>query len=178
MPDIFDIAEFFVQITAQSGDPITNLKLNQLLYYSQGAYLARTGKPLFHDPVETYSFSPVIPAIYQKYSVYGRNSISACKEDMNCSQFTEDELEVLLDVIREIGQYTDAELVALTHQQNTPWSRAIAKNTKELSLSDIKEYFRDNPVQRFQQRITVPSVRILPADWYNPEEDAEWEAYL
>ncbi len=52
MPDIFDIAEFFVQIAVQSGDQTTNLKLDQLLYYFTGPYLAHTGKPLFSDSIE------------------------------------------------------------------------------------------------------------------------------
>jgi len=178
MADIFDVAEFFIQIANQSDDKMTNLKLNKLLYYSQGAYLTRTGKPLFSGPIEAWTLGPVIPVVYHRYKVCGCNPISAYEENIDCSPFTEEELEVLLDVMRQFGEYTDSKLVSLIRQPNTPWSHAIAKRIKQLSLSDMREYFRKNPVPRFQEKITIPKVDILPADWYNPEEDAEWEAYL
>lgn len=179
MANIFDVAEFFIQIANQSeDDQITNLKLNKLLYYSQGAYLARTGKPLFHASIEAWTLGPVVPVVYHKYKVCGCNPISTCEENIECSRFTEEELEVLLDVMRELGQYTGSKLVSLTHQPNTPWSRAMMETTKELSLPDIKAYFLKNPIPRFQEKITIPKVNILPANWYNPKEDTEWKAYL
>ena len=41
------------RITAEEagGEYISNLKLQKLLYYAQGCFLAVTGKPLFSDPI-------------------------------------------------------------------------------------------------------------------------------
>ena len=48
MATVFDVADFFIDIANMSeDDQMTNLKLNKLLYYAQGVFLARTGKPLF-----------------------------------------------------------------------------------------------------------------------------------
>lgn len=178
MANVFDVAEFFVQLANESeDDQMTNLKLNKLLYYAQGAYLARTGRPLFHAQIEAWRYGPVIPEIYQKYRVCGKNPISS-SEVFDREYFQEDELEVLLDVMREFGQYTGSKLVTLTHMPDTPWSEAVNQNQKVLEIEKLKNYFQQHPVARFQERITVPIVEKLPADWYDPYEDAEWEAYL
>ena len=67
MANVFDVADFFVQLANQSeDDQITNLKLNKLLYYAQGAFLARTGHPLFHNTMEAWPLGPVIPDVYHK----------------------------------------------------------------------------------------------------------------
>lgn len=44
MANVFDVAEFFVQIANQSeDDQMTNLKLNKLLYYTQESVLPEQG---------------------------------------------------------------------------------------------------------------------------------------
>ena len=53
MADVFDVAAFFVQMAnLRADDQITNLKLNKMLYYEQGASLSRTGITLFKDSIE------------------------------------------------------------------------------------------------------------------------------
>jgi uncharacterized phage-associated protein len=60
MADVFDVAAFFVQMANLSADDqMTNLKLNKLLYYAQGASLARTGNTLFNDSIEAWPYGPV-----------------------------------------------------------------------------------------------------------------------
>lgn len=179
MADIFDIAEFFIQIAnSREDDLMTNLKLNKLLYYAQGVFLARTGKPLFSNRIEAWKHGPVIPEVYQKYKVCGKNPISPSEKDIDRSKFDDQEWETLLDVMRELGQYTGATLVTLTHQPGTPWSNAVSCNRSMLSQSDIRDYFQKHPVPRFKASVTIPQVSTLPNDWYDPTEDTEWEAYL
>ena len=115
MANVFDVANLFIQIANQSeDDSITNLKLNKLLYYAQGTFLARTGKPLFSNQIEAWTFGPVVPEIYQKYKVCSNTPIPTCDE-IDPSVFSEDEFDTLLDVIREYGKYTGGTLVNMTH---------------------------------------------------------------
>lgn len=179
MANVFDVADFFVQIANQSeDDQMTNLKLNKLLYYAQGAYLARTGKPLFDNRIEACTLGPVVPEIYRKYKVCGKSPIASNGDDLDRSCFCEDELDALLDVMREYGQYTGSTLVTLTHRPGTPWSNAMAAGANDIDRAEIKDYFIKHPVARFQDKIAAPQVYSLPSGWYNPAEDAEWEAYL
>lgn len=179
MASVFDIADFFIQIANQSeDDQMTNLKLNKLLYYAQGVFLARTGRPLFEQSIEAWPLGPVVPDVYHKYKVCGKNPIPSPDEDIDRSRFSDDELETLLDVMRELGQYTGSTLVTLTHRPGTPWSNAVSSGRTILQESDIRDYFVQHPVPCLKEKITTPQVTALPADWYDPNEDPEWEAYL
>lgn len=179
MANVFDVANFFIQAANENeDDQMTNLKLNKLLYFAQGAFLARTGTPLFSSDIQPWDLGPVVPDVYHRYKVCGRMPIQADETDFNCAAFREDELEVLLDVMREYGQYTGAKLVDLTHMPDTPWSKAKEANKDVISLEDIAAYFRLHPVSCLKDRINVPRVIAFPSDWYDPDEDAEWEGYL
>lgn len=180
MANIKDVANFFIDIVNQSeDDQITNLKLNKLLYYAQGCFLARTGKPLFIDKIEAWPLGPVVPSVYQKYKVCGKSPIQDVDDDYTDSVFSDEELEALIDVMREFGQYTGSALVSMTHKEGTPWSEADAKGLTEITPEAIQRFFEENPVPLSTDIINkIPKVAKLPADWYDPAEDAEWEAYL
>lgn len=179
MANVFDIANFFIDIAIKTEDDfVTNLKLNKLIYYAQGAYLARTGKPLFNEDIEAWQYGPVIPCVYQKYKDYSSSPITKTDDDYSASVFSKSELAVLLDVMREFGIYTGSKLVSLTHKSDTPWSKAYTNKKDIIPLSDITEYFKQNPVKEFKISSNIPTVSKLPKDWYAPEEDAIWESYL
>ena len=77
MANVFDVADFFIDIANKNtDDTLTNLKLNKLLYYAQGEYLARTGKPLFDDEIQAWDYGPVVPVIYYKYKRNNANEIT------------------------------------------------------------------------------------------------------
>lgn len=180
MANVYDVADFFIDVCNNStDDQITNLKLNKLLYYAQGCHLARTGKPLFDDKIEAWRLGPVTPVIYHRYNVCGKNPIQNTGDSYNGNVFSSEELDTLTDVMREFGKYTGSALVNMTHKAGTPWSNACAANQKEISQDSMKRYFEEHPVPRadrlFEQ---IPAVDQLPSDWYDPDEDAEWEAYL
>lgn len=180
MANVNDVADFFIDVCNNStDDQITNLKLNKLLYYAQGCCLARTGKPLFDDKIEAWKLGPVTPAVYHKYSVCGKDPIKYISEHYSSNVFSPIELEVLTDVMLEFGKYTGSTLVSMTHKVGTPWDKAHEKGEKEITQAAMKDYFEKNPVP-YASRLfdKIPAVDKLPSDWYDPDEDAEWEAYL
>lgn len=176
MASVFDVANFFIDTVNKTYDDfITNLKLNKLLYYAQGAFLARTERVLFVEHIEAWRLGPVVPEVYRKYSVCGGNPITHVDRDYTSDVFSPDELEVLTDVMREVGQYTGGTLVSMTHKPNTPWSQTARGN--RISAGLIKDFFKEHPIPRFNMN-NIETVSVLPKDWYDPEEDAEWEEYL
>ena len=178
MADVFDVANLFIQLANQSeDDQMTNLKLNKLLYFAQGAYLARAGRPLFQNDIEAWKLGPVVPEIYRKYRVCGKNPIAE-EEDFNSANLTESELDAILDVMREFGKYTGSTLVTITHAQGTPWSEAQSNHQNLISQESIRCYFTTHPIPTFQEWDAIPAVEKLPKSWYDPKEDLEWEAYL
>lgn len=180
MAKVFDVANFFIDLVqASTDDQITNLKLNKLLYFAQGAYLARTGTPLFSNDLEAWQYGPVVPCIYQKYKVCGKSPIMSVDEDYDPAEFTDDEVETLLDVMREYGKYTEETLVSVTHKAGTPWSDSyIPGQNMKIEIDLLRKFFEAHPVPQYCGNRKIPAVSALPREWYDETEDTEWEAYL
>lgn len=184
MADVRSVANFFIDLALNSEDDnITNLQLNKLLYFAQGHYLARTGKPLFDEEIEAWKFGPVVPSIYQAYKGCGKMPITVLDEDYDADAFSDEEMNLLMEVACKYGQYSASALVGLTHRPDTPWSRVYSPLAKNIvKQQDIKDYFsqEDQRLETFDallERSRIPTVTKLPADWYDPSEDEEWEAY-
>ncbi|KJW07325.1 Panacea domain-containing protein [Orientia tsutsugamushi] len=55
----FDVASYFlVLVDRAAGDVITQLKLQKLVYFAQGAHLALFDKPLFKEDIEAWENGP------------------------------------------------------------------------------------------------------------------------
>jgi uncharacterized phage-associated protein len=149
MASVNDVASFFIDWANKSEEEhMTNLWLNKLLFFSQGHFLARYGKPLFTDPIEAWKYGPVVPSVYRKYSVCGRNPISAADDTYDPAKFTLEERTLLADVLREYGKYTASALVAMTHKEGTPWSDAyVTRENNEITQPSMKEFF-EKPVNQ------------------------------
>ena len=99
-----DVARWFishnhVKAMLDEADDISNLKLQKLLYYAQGAVLAITGSPLFDDDIVAWEHGPVVPTVYHLYKHNGRNGIPFTDEMRVQEEYTQEEL---LDFAEEI----------------------------------------------------------------------------
>ncbi|MCI8513016.1 MAG: DUF4065 domain-containing protein [Lachnospiraceae bacterium] len=54
---------------------IANLKLQKLLYYAQGCFLAVAGAPLFLEDILAWQHGPVVEPVYYQYKGYGSGGI-------------------------------------------------------------------------------------------------------
>ncbi|MBS0447792.1 MAG: DUF4065 domain-containing protein, partial [Proteobacteria bacterium] len=61
------VARYIVRFFQEAGDPVTNLKLQKLLYYVQGWHLALRGTCAFQDRLEAWVHGPVQPGVYGTY---------------------------------------------------------------------------------------------------------------
>lgn len=139
-----DIAKWFLchnEVEVSCGaDYISNMKLQKLLYYAQGAFLAVTGAPLFEDEIEAWTHGPVVPSVYHYYKSHGGNGIPA-PTDFESKSFTDEEMGLLTEVYNEFGQYSAWKLREMTHNE-TPW-----KSTKQgevIPLRSIEDYFKEH----------------------------------
>lgn len=185
MANVNDVAKFFIDLAqgqeqAQTGDLVTNLRLQKLLYFAQGWYLARYGKPLFDSPIKAWDLGPVVPEVYHAYKDNRANGISIDAR-ISSEAFTEDELNLLLDVAREYDKYSTSALVDMTHQPNTPWAQAARPG--DITTDSIRTFFAaQQPLRSFddilsQMEVVVPKrdengVAVFPADF-----DDDWGDY-
>jgi len=76
MPTLaLQIARHIVRESRTTGEPITNLKLQKLLYYCQGWHLAYHEKVLFSDPIQAWVHGPAVPNVYRSNSTPLVNNI-------------------------------------------------------------------------------------------------------
>lgn len=164
MAKVQDVAKFFIEIAAHqnaanSGDLMTNLRLQKLLYFAQGWHLARYGTPLFDAPIEAWDYGPVVPEVYQEYKANRGNGI-LCDVDMDTSVFTPEEYELLLDVAREYAKDSTSALVEMSHAPNVPWSHT--PHAAVIPQNEIQAYFAGKePLCSFDDILDGYPVEVL-----------------
>lgn len=158
-----DIAKWFVlktnaerKINQASNDSydiyegITHLKLQKLLYFSQGVSLAEFDRPLFSDSIEAWSYGPVVKSVYEEFKKFGREFIELSISDNEAKDISNKissdyKTKDVLDFVYEnYAGYTAWKLVELTHEQGSPWYVTRMKNEGAIGAIDnsiIKEYF-------------------------------------
>lgn len=120
--NIFDVANFFLKIVdRESGSTITPLKLQKILYYAQGYYLAMYDEALFPEDFQAWAHGPANEQIYEKYNVYGYDSIPEPQEENNINN---DKIsDFLNDIWQTFGIYDGKFLEEQTHKEE-PWINA------------------------------------------------------
>jgi uncharacterized phage-associated protein len=118
------LADYLILAAAEeqrSDEPMTNLRLQKLLYYGQGWHLALTGKPLIREEVQAWRHGPVVRSVYQKFKPYGFRRLPLPESS---PPQIDPETRVVLDAVWEAyGHLSARRLRELTHRE-TPWKAA------------------------------------------------------
>ena len=139
MVNALDVARYLLTlVNEEEGDLMSNLKLQKLLYYTQGYYLAMYGKPLFPDEIQAWSYGPVVPNVYHEYKRHGRSAIPVPK-DADLSMFSSTECDLINGIYRDYGQYEASVLMHLTHEE-LPWQSTQRNDVITHNL--LKNYFK------------------------------------
>lgn len=143
-----DIAKYLLAL-----EPMTNLKLQKMVYFVYADYLTRTANRLFDEKIIAYPYGPVIKEIYNEYKSNGCSLITdECNErkiildDIKTpmvlskilkSEFEEEVLKSINSTVRTFGKMTASQLVDITHREGSPWSKT--PNRFEITDELIKE---------------------------------------
>lgn len=121
MATALDVAAY---VLAEKG-PMTAMKLQKLVYYSQAWHLVWDEETLFTDRIEAWANGPVVPALYARHR--GRFTVQPLEPvGGDPSVLTESERETVDLVLGAYGNATAQWLSELTHQE-APWRDARAK---------------------------------------------------
>lgn len=143
-----DIADYFLALVDRDeGELLSNLKLQKLLYYAQGFYLALYDKPLFEDRIEAWTHGPVVPVVYHNYKKYGSDALPF-PENFYIDKYDSETKNLLNEIYDSYGQYSAVYLRNLTHQE-APWINT--DEGSEISLEKMKNYFKTQIIQDAQK---------------------------
>lgn len=133
------IAKYVIHRCTQNERPISNLKLQKILYFVQAEFLVGTGRACFDDDIEAWPHGPVVPAVYFQYLIYGSTSIPDQGNDgfEVISRQDKNHLDAIIDTA---AKYSASGLERITHRQK-PWINAYKRDNKVIKRAEIKEYF-------------------------------------
>lgn len=137
MVKIVDVAAYIVHRYAElTGEPLDEMKLHKLLYFTQRESFAITGKPAFSGSFEGWKFGPVSREVRNAY----------CEGEIVCpTQEVPDTVQYIVsNVILEYGSLASWKLSELSHRElswiNARRGLAPSENgSRPLRLEDIQE---------------------------------------
>jgi len=129
---------------------ISPMKLQKILYFLHGNYLAITGEPLINEGFRRWDYGPVLPSVYQELRNYGGLPIDDYikQYDKERGEFrplfvNTNALPRFNDILEQVwGTYSGVsalKLSDLTHEPGSPWARTLPNGL--ITDNMISEYF-------------------------------------
>lgn len=156
------VANYFLHLVECDDQQITPMKIQKLVYFAHGWYLAITDRPLIDEQIEAWQYGPVIPSLYDEFKQYGRSPITSQATDLVIDDSDEDMsfyshtpsidltdkkvISVLKKVWQVYGKLTAVQLSNKTHMPGTPWRQVwgdgnVLKGT-DIDVEIIKGFFQ------------------------------------
>lgn len=152
------VANYFIELSIRDGNPIKLLGLVKRVYIAHGFALALLGHGLLDprfDRVEAWKYGPVIPSVYHSFKQHKAEPIKdktvvlkwdekTHKETFEFPTLTDKEEKRIVEMVwKRYREYSDNELVTLTHMKGTPWDMCFIKD-ENVAIPDIltEDYYR------------------------------------
>src|SRR3989344_7670488 len=101
-----DVGRYFLYLANQERKPITNKKLQKLVYYAQAWSLVLNDRKLFNEPIEAWVHGPAVRSLYVKYKKFGFEPI---QEEVKASELNfSDQAKKLLNNVWKLYGKMDA----------------------------------------------------------------------
>jgi uncharacterized phage-associated protein len=139
MANVFDVATYILEKKA----PITVMKLQKLVYYSQAWSLVWDEKPLFEQEIQAWRHGPVVAELYQAHR--GQYQLDQLPNG-NSHNLTDEEKETIDSVLETYGDKSSQWLSDLTHMES-PWIDARkgfssdSPSQNEITQASMMEYY-------------------------------------
>lgn len=154
-----DIASYIINKSIDMNSPVSNLKLQKLLYYIQAVFLIKKGEPAFGESIAAWKYGPVVENVYYQFRSYVNNEIKdrvlqrnngvlkGEGEDYNPENIIMKEDQNLIDnVLESYMNFSGTDLIRKTHQED-PWKTIKDRGQvgySNIENNEIKKYFKQN----------------------------------
>ncbi|AFI05129.1 Panacea domain-containing protein [Helicobacter cetorum] len=116
-----DAAKFLVNLAIDNEKPMTNLKLQKMLYLAQ----AESNATLIEEDFQAWEYGPVVPSVYRNY----RNGASRINSKDEEVEISDDNRNALEETYRKYGDKEPWDLSDATHAVAS-WIDNYDKDTK------------------------------------------------
>lgn len=124
-------------------EPITNLKLQKLLYYCQANTLLSSELPLFKNKIIAWKYGPVVKEVYEKYSEFKADflyqKIRIPNNILSLDKVYRDSIEYIYNQFRDEG----SNILIIRTRNEMPWINAYQTLGvgSEIKSSAIYRYY-------------------------------------
>lgn len=125
--------------------PLSNIKLQKLLYLVFGEYYIKTKKLLFQESFEAWEYGPVVADVYDEFCAFAGSYICLTGDP----PILPDDVKRTINPIIEENMKRDVfDLVNETHRPGSAWAETVARNNgiikdhPQILIEDIIEEFR------------------------------------
>lgn len=147
------VANAFLARAARDCVPVTHLKLQKLVYFLHGWYLATQNEPAIGEQFEAWPYGPVLSSLYHEFKKYGSNSITGYASEIDPATgeykalMVSPENKTFYDVFDRVwDRYKNQSALALsslTHRTGSPWFNARQRGVPYISNQEIQAHFRE-----------------------------------
>ena len=134
--NVLDVARYMIDVAEKDNKPLSNLKLQKILYFLWKRYYREKRDCLFdNDYFYAWKFGPVVPSVYYEYFMFGAYPISSgLLDSFNKDVLSAEVRRIIETTVKEYENRSVAELVNQTHVVNGAWDRIFAngKGIKEI----------------------------------------------
>lgn len=147
-------AYFFIKTADRSKTQITAMKVQKLLYLSQGYHLAICGRPLLtNEGILAFHYGPVCPAIRSAFAIHGSKPIdgSSAVEWPFCGGFR---AELLKRIWATHGHLNDNQLSRIATEEGGPWHQTVTRygmNAEALIFDSLMAEFFSKKLEDSQK---------------------------
>ena len=131
------VAMYVISSCFANGYPVSNLRLQKLLYFIQGNSFIEKNEAMFSDDMYAWPYGPVIPDIYFTYCGYAGAPITRIYEDISISEFDRKIIDTTIERLLDVDDWT---LVDMTHEEGAPWNNH-KYDRSIITKEEIKKYF-------------------------------------
>jgi uncharacterized phage-associated protein len=141
------VANEFLRI-ASSETPargLTPLALLKLVYIAHGWSMIHLNQPLLSEQPQAWQYGPVVPSLYHAIKQFGASAVMyPIPGDTDPQVLSPEAAGLIQAVYKAYGHLSGVQLSNMTHQPDTPWSRAWTTAGKNalISNNEIQEHYR------------------------------------
>jgi uncharacterized phage-associated protein len=137
MTDPRIVANYLLDVAAEKGIAMTNLKLQKLLFFAHSITLAERKLKLVSGHFEAWQYGPVHPTVYQAFKGAGPDVIDfraeafdpVSRETRPLKKLTDSSIRDICDrVLIQFGRMSAGRLVDITHASGGPWHHTVSES--------------------------------------------------
>lgn len=112
-----EIAKYIISQCLNIGKPVSNLKLQKMMYFLWVDFYKQTGRKLFLDNICAWQLGPVVPEVYYEYCSYAGRPI----QRVYTTNIGVEDSKIINMILNDYVNIPANVLVDRTHENGSAW---------------------------------------------------------